>query len=446
MQHQAITTSAVRATRPLHSSLTLTLEIQEPVILDYLSQFHDPGVQQVKALEALKVGVIAICSATPSLDTQVVQTKFGELEQKLQGQLGEFQREVKDALKNYFCDQNGSVPRRLSEFLGDDGKVTRTLRDFFDPEEGRLARLMQRQIGPDSIFSKSLDPNNKQGILVMIEEKVQQLVETKLDEVVTQFSLDDDGSAMSRLKKLLDEQFVELNKALGVEAGKAAEAERGTQKGREFEENLYEVFAQFGSALGDETEFTGNTSVRGSRSKKGDFVATLGEASAAPGAQIVVEVKDSPLRLRNAVEELQQAKEARGAQVGILVFSRGNEPVEVGDFRRIGEDFYVTVDKDDLEAGRPLLYFESAYKIARAVVAAQARREAVGDLDLNEVQAELEHLLDWVDKIQDMTTKSNTIENSVKAIKKHTAEMLEVLDQRVKPLVTKLRHVNSQHN
>jgi hypothetical protein len=55
-------------------------------------------------------------------------------------------------------------------------------------------------------------------------------------------------------------------------------------------------------------------------------------------------------------------------------------------------------------------------------------------------------LLDWVDKIQDMTTKSNTIENSVKAIKKHTAEMLEDLDQRVKPLVTKLRHVNSQHN
>lgn len=446
MQQHPITTSAVRATWPLTPSLTLTLDIQEPVVLDYLAQFHDTSVQQAKALEALKVGVIAICSATPSLDTRVVQSKFGKLEQKLQGQLGEFQRQIQEALKNYFCEQNGSVPRRFSEFFGDDGKMTRTLKEFFDPEGGRLALLMQRQIGPESIFSKSLDPNNKQGILAMIEQKVQQLVEAKLTEVVTQFSLDDDGSAMSRLKKLLDEQFVQLNKALGVEAGKTEEAERGTQKGREFEENLYGVFARLGSELGDETEFTGNTSVRGSRSKKGDFVATLGETSAAPGAQLVVEVKDSPLKLRNAVEELQQAKEARGAQVGILVFSRGNEPVEVGDFRRINEDFYVTVDKDDLEAGRPLLYFESAYKIARAVVAAAARREAVGELDLNEVQAELEHLLDWTDKIHDMTTKSNTIENNVKAIKKHTAEMLEDLDQRVKPLLAKLRHVNGQHN
>jgi len=50
----------------------------------------------------------------------------------------------------------------------------------------------------------------------------------------------------------------------------------------------------------------------------------------------------------------------RKAAVGIYAWRRGTEPTEVGDFRRIGDDFYVTVDADDLRAERQLLYFDAA--------------------------------------------------------------------------------------
>ena len=347
------------------SNLELSLIVSDPNVLAYFAQFDDEDVRCEKALEALKVGVIAIQSASPTLDTQVVQAKFTEIESRMKDQMGEFQKKVAGDLVGYFSEQDGVVPRSIDVVFGEKEALARTFQSFFDPGEGRLARLMQTQIGPQSNFGKALDPQNKQGIIALIEARVQKLVAAKLDEVLEQFSLDEDGSAMCRLKGMLSDYFTQLNQSLGIKAGAAAEAERGHVKGMVFEEDLYGVFAEMGNQLGDETALVRGTVGVLSRCKKGDFVAVLGDTCGAHGQKIVIEVKDQTVRLKDAIDELQEAKKNREAVSGIFVFVRGAEPVEIGDFRRIGEDFYVTVDKDDLAAGKPLLFLDSAYKIAR---------------------------------------------------------------------------------
>ena len=67
-------------------------------------------------------------------------------------------------------------------------------------------------------------------------------------------------------------------------------------------------------------------------------------------------------------------------------WSAADEFSEVANFRRAGEDFYCTVDLADLEVGKPLLFFDSAYHIARAMVVATARKEAAGEVDLHKIQ------------------------------------------------------------
>jgi len=62
----------------------------------------------------------------------------------------------------------------------------------------------------------------------------------------------------------------------------------------------------------------------------------------------------------NAIEELKQAKENREAECGIFVFSKECAPVELGDFKIDGNDFYCTVIEDALEQNQPLLFFEYA--------------------------------------------------------------------------------------
>lgn len=96
-----------------------------------------------------------------------------------------------------------------------------------------------------------------------------------------------------------------------------------TNKGIEFEKDLYGVFAEIGRQLGDDTELVRGTVGVVSRCKKGDFVSILGESSGAPGLRIVVEVKDQPVKLKDAINELQDAKSNREAAVGVYVFAHG---------------------------------------------------------------------------------------------------------------------------
>jgi hypothetical protein len=272
------------------SSLELSLVLTDRNVLAYLLPFEDEETQCEKALEALKVGVIAIQSASPTLDTQVVQAKFSEVETRMREQLAEFQRKVTEDFCRYFQEQDGVVPRSIDGIFGETGALARTFQSFFDPSDGKLSRLMQAHIGPESQFGKALNPQNKQGIVALIEARIQELLEAKLDEVLQQFSLDEDGSAMCRLKTMLSEFFGQLNQCLGIKAATAAEAERGHVKGMVFEEDLYQTFAELGRQLGDETELVRGGVGSVSRCKRGDFVATLGDTCGAPGQKIVVEV------------------------------------------------------------------------------------------------------------------------------------------------------------
>jgi hypothetical protein len=421
------------------SGLDLTLTITDRNVLAYLAHFDDEETQCEKALEAMKVGVIAIQSASPTLDTQVVQAKFSEIESRMREQLAEFKEKVEEELCRYFEDQQGVVPRSIDGVFGDKGALTRTFQNFFDPTDGKLSRLMQGQIGPQSNFGKALDPQNKQGVVALIEARVHELVEAKLDEVLQQFSLDEDGSAMSRLKGMLFSFFQQLNESLGIKAATAAEAEKGHVKGMVFEEDLYHAFAELGREIGDETDLVRGTVGAVSRCKKGDFLATLGETSGAPGQRVVVEIKDQPVRLNNAIDELHEAKINREAACGIFVFARGCEPPEVGDFRRIGEDFYVTVDKEDLASGRPLLYLEAAYKIARALTVAAVRRDQAEELDLQKLKDHIDALATWSDRIADMATKARTIQNSGRLIEQCAADLKQDLDTRVAAILIALQ-------
>jgi hypothetical protein len=101
------------------SSLDLHLVISDRNVLGYLAQFPDEESQIEKALEALKVGVIAIQSASPTLDTTVVQAHFSEMEAGLRESVGEFQRRFKQELRDYFQQDDGIVPRSIDSIFGD---------------------------------------------------------------------------------------------------------------------------------------------------------------------------------------------------------------------------------------------------------------------------------------------------------------------------------------
>lgn len=211
-------------------------------------------------------------------------------------------------------------------------------------------------------------------------------------------------------------------------------------KGIKFEQELYDdYFAPLCVNCEDGPEMVARTPGHIDRCKTGDLLSTLGDATGAPGVNIVVEVKDKTVKLKDARTELQEAKANRKASIGIYVWRRGTEPAEVGDFRRIGDDFYVTVDSDDLRSCKPLLYFDAAYRIARAMAVAAVRKESANEIDLGQIENHIESLGTWSERIADMSTKARTIQKSGKLIEDCAIELKEDLDSRVSLLMEVLK-------
>ena len=423
----------------LPTDLLLKLTVKDENVMKYLISYESPQ-REDKALEALKVGVIAILSASPSLDTKIVEEKFNKIEKNLQEHSEAFKKSLEVELKKYFEKEKGDIPAVINSAFGEKGTLSLLLREYFNAETGKVNLLLQKELGPGSAFTKTLDPSNKESVI----SKIEQAVNTKLTETTEclkdHFSLDKDGSGMSRVKKLFDEKveeiktannnfFSELRVHLGMQETRAEEAEKGTQKGRDFETILYEKVALLGQQLLDSTENVTGTVGTIPRSKVGDYVIILGDTSGAPGRRLVVEAKkEQNYKLRDALEELRQAKENRQSDCGIFVFAKGYEPVEMGDFKIDGNDFLCTIDEAMIDRSQSTIFLEAAYKIARVYIITQARKERKGGVDLAIVKENIEKMLKQTELMSELLTKAKTIQTSGENIEKITKTIKEELE------------------
>lgn len=439
----------IKQTPANQNTLHLDLTVADQTVVKYLSGFDEP-LRHEKAIEAMKVGIIAIQSASPTLDTKIVEEKFREVAKDIDTCISDFETDIKTKLEEYFKTGSGSVPRSLETLFGDKGALTQSLNQYFAADTGKVIKLLQEQIGASSPFARSLDPNNKESVISRLQDAVKNHVETEAKKIVEQFSLDKEDSALSRLNALVADKigsidasnnkfFNELKEALGVKAGKALEAEKGTEKGREFEIALYDYVAKLGRSLGDSTENVRSLVGSIERCKVGDYVISLGEQTAAPGQKIVIEAKKSQAyKLKDAIAELAEAKENREASVGILAFAKGCEPPEVGDFLRVGSDFFITVDEGCLNDGIPLLYLDAAYKVLRALIVTTARKEEKKELNIDQIRNEIESVIAQVSRLSEISTKAKTISTNSKFIEETVADLKADIDPRLTQILKML--------
>src|SRR5262249_47624764 len=126
--------------------MDLPLRIADPLVLGYLQRFEGDDRLE-KAQEALRVGVIALQQAIPTLDTEVVREKFAA-----------FEKELGEQFSAFLGEGDGVLPRSLDRFFGERGLIAGLFTKHFDPTDGRLAKLIEDKVGPKSEFAQALDP------------------------------------------------------------------------------------------------------------------------------------------------------------------------------------------------------------------------------------------------------------------------------------------------
>jgi hypothetical protein len=204
----------------------------------------------------------------------------------------------------------------------------------------------------------------------------------------------------------------------------AAERERGTAKGRAFEEQVAEDIASIARAKGDSAQHVGDVGGIGGRA--GDVVVDVGAAEGASLGRIVFEVKTGRLSRNEATRELDQAMEVRDADYAVLVVDDPRRiPAQMHELWEYGGDkVIVAADEDWTRRG-----VEFAYAIARARIV--ARRVVTEGVDVDVARAAIDRAIASLDNARSLKLRLTNLSSAA-------GEARELVDQIVDEVRSRL--------
>jgi hypothetical protein len=300
----------------------------------------------------------------------------------------EFEKTARE-LDSAFVERARAVAERL------DQKVD----EVFGPEHGHVTKALARHFGDESSAAV------QHRVKAVLDEVAAQMRE----DVRKQFSADNDSNPLAvfqrmhlaQAHRIAGEQSESLRamsarlEAMRVEIAQlrsekeklaeiAAVEDKGTAKGRTYEEAVAEALDALATARGDDLDAVGD--VRGEGGKKGDFVVAIDACAGPARGKIVFEAKNSRLSKNEALAELDAALETRTADYAVLVVSGDDKlPARTHPLREYnGDKLFVTFDPEDGST----LALEVAYGLARARVL--MARAAGGGIDEGALRVEVE--------------------------------------------------------
>ena len=497
--------------------LQLSLTIVDRDTLDELLAYADPEEREAFALNALRIGVLALRQARGRVDADLIQREtqriLAGMESQLTAHAAAVQEKLAGSLKEYFDPESGRFHERVQQLVREDGDLEQLLQRQIGSEDSELCKTLVAHFGQQSPLMKMLNPREGEGLLAALATTLQerldaqrsqvlkefsldnkegalarmvaelsdthgQLTEAlakKIDAVVAEFSLDQEGSALSRLVRnveraqstitrefSLDEEASSLARmkrelvailkshnesnsafqeevkvALATMAARRAEAERSTRHGLVFEDAVCEFVERRAQQCGDIATRTGCNTGLIKNNKKGDCVVELSPDSAAPGARVVVEAKEEAgYTMAKARAEIESARENRGAQVGLFVFSKRTAPtgVDEGVFH-FGNDVFVVWDAEDAASD---LTLKIALMLARALCVRVEQTNQAHDEDFQEITKAILEIEKQSEYLEEVTRSAVTIQSGSEKILERVRKTRNSLERQVEILQTRV--------
>jgi len=209
-------TIALPANHELPDAVTLELTVEDRDTLRALVQ-HAAGPQRDEyALEALKIGVLALRHAAGAWDADFIQRETTRLVETLRSQLDQHSRQAQEKLTSsfqaYLDPESGQFSQRIRQLTADDGELARLLRPLLDGDESVIAKTLMSQIGESSPLMKMLSPDQSQGLLATLRGNIEGQLTQQRDHLLKEFSLDNPAGSLRRLVKEITERHGDFTK------------------------------------------------------------------------------------------------------------------------------------------------------------------------------------------------------------------------------------------
>ena len=304
--------------------------------------------------EALEIGARVLDRELTGANAEFVRAEFEKTARELEATFVDRARRVAERLDDKvdeaFGPEHGHVTKALARHFGDESSVAvqHRVRTVLDEVATKMREDLRRQ------FSSDGDANPLSGFQNAHLAATRQIAGQQSEHLL----------AMAEKLEAMKVEISELRSEKQKLAEIAAVAEKGTAKGRSYEEAVGIAIDAIACAQGDDCEAVGD--VRGEGGRKGDVVVAIDACSGPARGRIVFEAKNSQLSRNRALAELDEALETRGADFAIFVVpSEDKLPARTRPLREFnGDKMFVVYDAD--EDGR--LALEVAYALARARV------------------------------------------------------------------------------
>ena len=197
----------------------LEIVLTDPDVIHSISSKPAGNERQLFIQNALRLGTLAMESATSEVDAQHVRSEVSRMLSQLQTGLEKhtehLEEKMNHSLAGFFDPNKGVLTARLTQLLKDGGDLEQLMRKLVVDENSELSKTLSSHVGTNSPLFKILDPDQSKGLLASLQSTVDAALTSQSEAVLSEFSLDNDGGALKRLVDQISQSQGKLSKGIG---------------------------------------------------------------------------------------------------------------------------------------------------------------------------------------------------------------------------------------
>jgi hypothetical protein len=384
------------------------LTVEDEAAARLVREREQAGEDPAKTVgDAIEIGARVLDREQAAANAEYVRTEFEKTAQELDRQFSDKARTVAE-----------HFGKKVDEVFGEEG--------------GQLAKE----------FEKLFSDGSSASVQNRVRELVAEMLVKSREDLVRQFSAADGSNPLADFKastvRELERMVRQLNEvqeqvvALRAEKDKLeeldAERERGSAKGRSFEEQVAEAVDAIALAQGDVADAVGDH--KGALGKTGDVLVSIDACNGPARGRIVFEAKNARRSSPEARKELSRGMRERDADFGVLVVPAEDKvPARLTPLREYeGDKLVVTYEPDQGSA----LALEVGYRLARARVL--MKRAGPDGVDSGAVREAVERALAELEDVRKVKSQLTGAKTGIDT----AYELIDAIAERVRAQLTEV--------
>ncbi len=417
-----------------------------------------PLEQQELLLHAIEVGVLALQSATPILDTTVVQRKFDASHLQLTEQIALFQESITTQFQSYFDQDTGKYTTLIAQFFDlEQGEFQQLLSSYFEGEDAWVEQRLKALIGEESEFAAHFDTDetNDTSILGQIKGQIKTIVHAQMEALQEMFSLTDgNDTLMDRLQGAVKDDLSQLNMDINKfqeEIARTLNAEEvltpedpSIESSDEMEFNQYvplhleELCSKFNLTIDEIGKKT-----QSFERATGNFLLK-GLSTPIEGKTICLENRidkffKTPYKMGQAIEMTKGLELMKNifknnpADLGILLFPEINTPHDCGTLRIIDNCIFISIEEEAYLHNQPSFNLEAGLEIAKIYLEIDKSAPNASTIDISAVHDSIQNIVDDIQKLHKREHDANTLlghsKTLISKISKKRKSLLNLIEE-----------------